>query len=850
MSSASETSPEVFISYSSKDKRYKDVLLKQLKVLAQQDIISTWHDGLIVAGQQWNAEIVEHLNSSRIILLLISPDFLTSDYVNKVELKLAAERHVRKEVCVIPVLVRNVNAWENQLFGELKLGDLQAVPSGKKFIIEWANRDKAFADVARGIQEAVEVLKESAPSVTPALLIPRPPIVGFVSRRDSEEQDIVGRLRDELSPQKLQLIALWGAGGVGKTTLAAEAARILAEDFDQRVVWVTADGRTDLPFTTFLDEIATQLGNEELRRLARAPKSEAVRALVASAPSLIVLDNFETISADERQQCLDFLQRVQCSALITTRQKLGHVRSVTIAGMSAGEATEFLGLLIEQTQDPSIFAIPYRKRLIETAEANPLIVEWIVGQIDLANDPEEVLTELVHGEGDAAHRVFNRSYNLPQLNDGGRAVLLALSLFTPSGGRPMLAGVAGMDLSKDKDKKRFKKAQQTLASLWLIKKTDAGLRLAVAGLTRELTGIRLAGDLREVVFHQRFVSRFVQFAERNIGLTREDFNALESEKDNLLNAAEIALAQKDFNSFFRLAFRLAAPKAGVLSVRGYWEQRFQLGNSALKVARLLQDDISIANWTYYVAIINHDLGFLDDAQRLHEESLAIEQKLGREEGISLVLHQLGWLAQQKGNLNEARRLYDGSLEINTKLGDQLGIANNLHHLGWLSQDQGDFPEARRLYNQALEILLRLDEEGGIASTTHQLGYLHLLEEDYQTAEELLQQSLATLKKLGHKQNYAECLESIGKLRTAQGLFADAKNLFAEAINIAKTLGDQLRIGSVEHSLGLLAEKQSNKSLALQLLESALSTYEKLASPKAAETRLDLARVKASLLESS
>src|SRR5436853_6482670 len=146
--------PEVFVSYSSKDKRFKDSLLKQLKVLAQQGVISTWHDGVLVPGQQWNNEIIEHLNSSRLILLLVSPDFLTSDYVSRVELKLAAKRHQRKEVCVIPVLVRNVNAWKTQPFGALKLGDLQAVPAGEKFIVDWEKREKAFAEVENGHQQA------------------------------------------------------------------------------------------------------------------------------------------------------------------------------------------------------------------------------------------------------------------------------------------------------------------------------------------------------------------------------------------------------------------------------------------------------------------------------------------------------------------------------------------------------------------------------------------------------------------------------------------------------------------------------------------------------------------------
>src|ERR1044072_10010488 len=126
--------PEVFVSYSSTDKDFKEELLKQLEVLAAQGVISAWHDGLLVPGEQWNDKIVAHLNSSRVILLLISPDFLTSDYVNKVELKTAADRHKRGQACIIPVLVRNVNSWLGLPLGHMKLGDLQALPADERFI--------------------------------------------------------------------------------------------------------------------------------------------------------------------------------------------------------------------------------------------------------------------------------------------------------------------------------------------------------------------------------------------------------------------------------------------------------------------------------------------------------------------------------------------------------------------------------------------------------------------------------------------------------------------------------------------------------------------------------------------
>lgn len=707
--------------------------------------------------------------------------------------------------------------------------------------------------------------------------IPRPPIVGFVARRDRDGHDIVERLRDELTPQKNQLVALWGAGGVGKTTLASEAARALTGDFAQRIVWVSADQRANLPFTTFLDEIAAQLGDEDLRRLALEQKVEGVRALIAAAPTLIVLDNFETIAPEDQLQCIEFLaERARSAALITTRQRIAHAVSVPIAAMSTEEANDFLLRLINQTQDPDIYAELDRKRLIQMAEANPLIIEWIVGQIDLANDPEEVLDELSHGEGDAAQRVFDRSFNLRQMADGGRAVLLALSLFTPSATRSALAEVAGM--GKDKDKKRFKKAQETLASLWLIKKTEAGQRLSVAGLTRELTKAHLYADPRDKTFRQRFTARFLKYAQANQNPTPEYLNALEEEKDNILSALDVTLEINDGNSLMRILLAMDE----FLRLRGYWDESIRRGEQALEVARKLSGEDWIRLFTHNLALVHQsrgnlskarelydesleierkfrnqsgiattlytlgtlaqDQGELKEARRLYDESLDIKKRLGDQSGIALTLHALGSLAQNQGELEEARQLYDKSLEIGKRLGDQIGISASLHQMATLAYDQGELEEARRLYDESLEIMKRLGDQRGIATSLHQLGMVCLAEGNFEGSESLLNQSLIILRKLSHKQYIAECLESIGSVRTAQGSFVEAHELFNESLGMALSLRDKFRVASVRRSLGLLAEKENELTKALELLREALSVFESLKSPKAEKTRRDLERI--------
>jgi tetratricopeptide (TPR) repeat protein len=664
------TPPEVFVSYSHLDDEYKEGLVKQLNVLAEQGVISQWHDGLLVAGERWNDEIVRRLNSSRIILLLISVDFLNSIYINDVEIKHASKRYQAGEITVIPVLVRSVFGWKKKPFGGIKLGDLQALPSNSKFIKSWRDRDDAFADVAEGIQKVVEKLKPSTDKrVAPPPSIPTSHPTDYVRRHDEKGRDILERLNEALAPGKKGLVALWGKGGTGKTRIAAEAASALTGQFGQRIVWTSAEKRTDFTFSTLLDEIARQLGEPDLLKLAQEPKEEAVRELLAHAPTLIILDNFETVaSVDERANCVDFLaERANCSALITSRQKVAApARNIPIKGMSNKEAQDFLDQLIEQTQESGIFTKQVRNRIIQTAESNPYIMLWMIAQIDEAQTPKKVLDELEQGKGPVAERVFERSFTLPQVGEDGRAALLALTLFVPDASREALAEVAGFgdDLS------RLDEAAKNLRTLWLIGATEENERLAVEGLTRSLTRARLLKDERADEFRQRFVAYFLSYAKAHAQPTPEDYDALEAEKDNLLTAMDRAFALQDWATVMHLMDAISLDGVnGFLTVRGYWDESMRRGQQALEAAHNLSTEVYIAHFSHNLAIMYQLRGEQEEARRLYNRSLEIGKKLGDQSGIAVTLHQLATLAQIQGELEEARRLYDESLEIEKKLGN-------------------------------------------------------------------------------------------------------------------------------------------------------------------------------------
>ena len=143
---------KIFFSYAHEDEDLRDELAKHLSILQRQGVITAWYDREISAGTEWAGEIDKHLNTAQVILLLISADFLASNYCYDIELTRAMERHAARAARVIPVILREVD-WKGAHFGKL-----QALPTNAEPVDNWASRDRAFADIARGIRKAVEEL--------------------------------------------------------------------------------------------------------------------------------------------------------------------------------------------------------------------------------------------------------------------------------------------------------------------------------------------------------------------------------------------------------------------------------------------------------------------------------------------------------------------------------------------------------------------------------------------------------------------------------------------------------------------------------------------------------------------
>jgi formylglycine-generating enzyme required for sulfatase activity len=158
----------LFYSYSHKDEALREKLEEQLAVLRRRGLITAWHDREIIAGEDWKGKIDERLDSADIILLLVSPSFLASDYCWDREMTRALERHDLGEAQVIPVILRPC-LWQEGPFAKL-----QAVPKDARPVTQWQDADEAFFNVASAIRLAIEELQLRRLSVAAPLLTEPP----------------------------------------------------------------------------------------------------------------------------------------------------------------------------------------------------------------------------------------------------------------------------------------------------------------------------------------------------------------------------------------------------------------------------------------------------------------------------------------------------------------------------------------------------------------------------------------------------------------------------------------------------------------------------------------------------
>lgn len=149
---------KVFCCYAIEDQPLLGALEKHLSDLVREGYITLWSKKAMDFGKDWASEIDQRIQSAQVILLLLSADFLHSNYCYSREMREILKQHQAGRSRVIPVMLRPVS------YSNPDLSEIQTLPTNGKAITNWHNRDAAFVDVVEGIRRAIDTLpSEPAP---------------------------------------------------------------------------------------------------------------------------------------------------------------------------------------------------------------------------------------------------------------------------------------------------------------------------------------------------------------------------------------------------------------------------------------------------------------------------------------------------------------------------------------------------------------------------------------------------------------------------------------------------------------------------------------------------------------
>ena len=634
----------------------------------------------------------------------------------------------------------------------------------------------------------------------------------FVGR--SEE---ISRLLKLLSPAASnarpgRLVTLSGSGGIGKTRLAVEISRGLADEYADgvRMVELAALKNPRLVVQTVADVLKVR------ERPGRAVDDAVVDSL-RQQQLLLVLDNCEHLI----QACAEFAEMVlrACPALrilATSREPLRvegetiwRVGSLSLPGSLGGVPidetlrSEAGRLFIDRVQAalPDFTLTERAARAIRTIcvqlDGIPLALELAAARARQM-DVEQIAARLndrfrllVDGSRAAPARqqtlraTVDWSYEL--LSTFERQLFERLAVFAGSWTLDSAEAVCGGDGLDPADLLDLH-GQLVDKSLVLMDRTrvDGPLRYHMLETVREYAHERLAASAMATGAAHRHVDYFVALAEQaEPELRRADqqewLERLELDHDNMRSALHWSMRHRPDQ-----AMRLGAALWYFWYVHGHFTE----GRGCLEECLNLQDAPATAN---------------------------------RERSIrARVLNGAGGLASIQGDSAASRSFHRQALAIRRELGDLRGVAGSLNNLGGEALAQGELELARSLLEESLAIMRQVDEPWGAGLALLNLGVTARLQCDFARAQSLLEESLAIMRRLGDRWGMALSLNIQGEVAHECGKLALARSLYQESLTMLRDVGDRRRVGLVLKNRGNLERLDGDYHLARRLYRESLA----------------------------
>jgi predicted ATPase/class 3 adenylate cyclase len=648
-----------------------------------------------------------------------------------------------------------------------------------------------------------------------------------------------------------RLVTITGAGGMGKTRLAIQAAPDLIDSFAQGVWYVDL-----VPLSNpdqVIQQVVSILGIQEGENLNL---DQVLVNTLKDKSLLLIMDNCEHLLPAVSALVEVLLRNApKLKILATSRQPLGipgekvwWIPSLTVPGapenLEPDQLLEYesVKLFVERARATSSDFTFTR----QNARAVAQICAHLDGlplAIELAGARVRILTveEIAARLGDRfqllvdEHTLIRRqqtlralvdwSYDL--LSEGERALFRRLSVFSGSfileaaeqvcsGG--MIKPALVFDLLSRLIDKSFVMAESTgNTKRYRFQETIHQYSLERLKESKEL------GEFTRK--HARFYLKIAEESFDELRGPRQAFwlPRLDADYDNLRAALDWMAGNANRKDMF---LRMASSLWRFWKIRGYISE----GRSRLRSAMEKYPDAPPAMLAVALrgaGVLAVQQGDYTEARGLHEKSLALYREFGDKPGIARQLNLLGEIAQFQGQYMNAVELYQASLALRYEISEKRGIAITLGQLGIIARDRGQYLQAKEHLEESLKLSREIEDKEMIALALKNLGLNAYYLCEYPKASRLFEESVILYHELNDRSGISDTQLSLGNVAKDQGDFMRAAALYSKCLEIKQEYGDRRGIALTIASMAEVAFYQGRYSEAVELTGQSLSSFREL-----------------------
>lgn len=579
---------KIFVSYSHKDEFHLEQLKTHLSGLVRQKLIDVWDDRQVLIGEKWNDSIKLKLDTSDIVLFLLSSDFLASTYINEVEIERTIERHKKGEVLIVPIFVRPCD------FESSALNEFQGVPRDAKFIANWESVDSAFLEVTKELKKLIQNFKQITPGEFKASTVE---IIGNKHFCDTPPDILhwVGREKELniLNSEHFKVIFITGFGGQGKSSLAARyiSKHLINSPYEQ---WDWRDFKEEgNRLKTKLSEIIQRFSdsNIAISDLKEATYEELIDILfraIYDKKIVFVFDNIDSYIDYEKFIPIDgFNELIQaslarphnCKFIFTCRPFIKRADvgfyQLELQGLDFNSAVQLLEeykIVVENATKDLLF-----RRMHKITSGHPLWLSLLVGQSlsgvdkleELVNSIDEyAATGSEHVSKLLSDRILSALWNL--LNLKQQKLLRCLSEIVKAEEINDLAKMIENELNFNQFGAALKRLK--LLNLVVTKSKDFNSEeIELHPLVKSFIRSKFPLQARN-----KYISIIIDYYNKVTYILKERLSGREELRfyENWTNKVELALNKKDFS----LALINLEEISNAILTAGYFEEYFRIAN--------------------------------------------------------------------------------------------------------------------------------------------------------------------------------------------------------------------------------------------------------------------------------